>query len=314
MSASSEPESTGPESPGPEGPADLRGFIDLHSHTDASDGTVPPSKLIELAVALRLDALAITDHDTFAGYAAAAPVARASGLDLVCGIELNTRLSQSDGHPRSVHLLAYFLAAPPTKSFLAWLGKLQQGRRDRNEKLVKALRAAGVEITLEEVEHIGRSITGRPHFARTLIGKGYATDYRDAFRRFLGEDAPTHVEFESPDTEAVIAEVLAGGGLPVLPHPVRLMFPDQASERRAIECLQRAGLVGLEVYHSDHSAECQAYYLEMARSLNLIPTGGSDFHGAPKPDVALGRGRNNVRVPAEVLAAMRDYRPVSVSR
>jgi 3',5'-nucleoside bisphosphate phosphatase len=298
----------------PEGPADLRGFVDLHSHTDASDGSLPPSGLIELAVSLRLDALAITDHDTFAGYAAAAPVARASGLDLVCGIELNTRLSQPDGRYQTVHLLAYFLAAPPTEHFVAWLGKLQQERRDRNEKLVKALRDAGVEVTLEEVERIGRSVTGRPHFARALIRRGYATDYQDAFRRFLGEDAPTFVERESPDTEAVIAEVLAGGGLPVIAHPVRLTFPDESTERRTFESFHRAGLVGLEVYHSDHSTECQAYYLEMARSLDLIPTGGSDFHGKPKPDVALGSGRNNVRVPAGVLAAMREYRPAPQPR
>jgi 3',5'-nucleoside bisphosphate phosphatase len=309
VSVSSEHYSSESHSSGPENPQDLRGFVDLHSHTDASDGSLSPPALIELAVSLRLDALAITDHDTFAGYAVAAPVARAAGLDLVCGIELNTRLRPPEGHSRLVHLLAYFLAAPPTESFMTWLGKLHQDRRDRNENLVKALRAAGVEITLEEVERIGRSITGRPHFARVLIRKGYATDYRDAFRRFLGEDAPTYVEHESPDTEAVIAEVLAGGGLPVVPHPVRLMFPDQLSERQAIERLKRAGLIGLEVYHSDHSAERQAYYLEMARSLDLVPTGGSDFHGAPKPDVALGTGRNNVRVLHEVLAAMRDYRP-----
>jgi predicted metal-dependent phosphoesterase TrpH len=314
VSASSELDYSGPYSSEPENPADLRGFVDLHSHTDASDGSLSPPALIELAVSLRLDALAVTDHDTFAGYAVAAPVARDAGLDLVCGIELNTRLCPPEGHSRSMHLLAYFLAAPPTESFMTWLGKLQQDRRDRNEKLVKALRAAGVEITLEEVERIGRSITGRPHFARVLIKKGYATDYRDAFRRFLGEDAPTYVEHESPDTEAVIAEVLAGGGMPVVPHPVRLMFPDQFTERQAIEKLQRAGLAGLEVYHSDHSAERQAYYLEMARSLDLVPTGGSDFHGAPKPDVALGTGRNNVRVPAGVLAAMRDFRPVPCPR
>jgi predicted metal-dependent phosphoesterase TrpH len=294
---------------------DLRGFVDLHSHTDASDGSLSPSGLIELAVSLRLDSLAITDHDTLAGYAAAVPVARSSGLDLVCGIELNTRLRQPDGRHQTMHLLAYFLAAPPTQSFMTWLGKLQQDRRDRNEKLVKALRAAGVDIALEEVERIGRSVTARPHFARTLIRKGYATDYQDAFRRFLGEDAPTFVERESPDTETVIAEVLAGGGVPVIAHPVRLVFPDQVSERLAIERLRGAGLVGLEVYHSDHSAECQAYYLEMAKSLNLIPTGGSDFHGAPKPDVALGSGRkNNVRVPAGILAALRDYCPSPHSR
>ena len=129
---------------------------------------------------------------------------------------------------------------------------------------MKALRAAGVEITLEEVVHIGRSVTGRPHFARVLIKKGYATDYRDAFRRFLGEDAPTYVEHESPDTEVVIAEVLAGGGLPVVPHPVRLMFPDQLSERQAIEKLQRAGLGQLEVYHSDH----------LSRARGLLPRDG----------------------------------------
>lgn len=287
----------------------LRGYVDLHCHTDASDGSLTPAELVQLAASLQLDALAITDHDTFAGFEAAVPLARAANLDLVCGIELNTRLPLPGRSHRTLHLLAYFLASPPGAPFLTWLAKLQQDRRDRNARLVGSLRAAGVDISLDEVELLGRSMTGRPHFARILIRKGYAKDHEDAFLRFLGEEAPTYVERDTPSVEQVIAHVLAGGGMPVVAHPVRLMFPDQATERESVDRLQRAGLVGLEVFHSDHSPKRQEYYLELARSLDLVPTGGSDFHGRAKPDVALGRGRHNVLVPASVLAAMRQWRP-----
>ena len=291
------------------GDSGLQGCVDLHAHTDASDGSLSPAELVQLAVSLGLDALAITDHDTFSGYHAAVPLARAANLDLICGIELNTRLQVPGRSHRTLHLLAYFLASPPGEQFLNWIKKLQEDRRDRNARLVAALRGAGVEITLEEVERIGRSMTGRPHFARLLIRKGYAKDHEDAFERYLGEDAPTYVEREAMDVEEVIAEVLAGGGMPVIAHPIRLMLPEQITERDVIDRLQRGGLVGLEVYHSDHSPKRQEYYLELARSLHLVPTGGSDFHGRAKPDVKLGRGRDNVRVPAAVLENMRAWRP-----
>lgn len=288
----------------------LRGFVDLHAHTNASDGSFTPAELVAEAARIGLDALAITDHETFAGYEEALPYAREAGLDLVRGIELNTRLYLPDvDHPRDLHLLAYFPAGTVSNTFREWLGAQQNERRERNRKLAESLRRQDVDITLEEVEARGRSITGRPHFARLLVKKGYATDHEDAFRRYLGDEAPGFVERMAPATEEAIRLVLEGGGVPVVAHPVRLSLKDPGLERRAIAQLKHAGLGGLEVIHSDHSAALQQHYAGFAQEFDLLPTGGSDFHGTVKPRVALGRGvEDNVRVPRAFLERMRELR------
>src|SRR3954452_7707445 len=139
-------------------------MIDLHSHTDQSDGTFTPEELVAEAKRVGLSALAITDHDTFSGYDMAVPFARNAGLELICGIELSTKFGGS-----SVHLLSYFPVNPPTAEFRAWLDFLLESRRDRNRRLIEKLRALGLEITLEEVEQKGRTLTARPHFARVLV-------------------------------------------------------------------------------------------------------------------------------------------------
>jgi 3',5'-nucleoside bisphosphate phosphatase len=284
------------------------GWIDLHSHTNESDGTLSPEELVDLAVKTRLDALAITDHDTFAGYEKAAESAKRAGLDLVRGIELNSRLETDGARVRYVHVLAYFPVGAPAETFLKWLATQREERRDRNQRLSQALRDKGIEVAVEEVEARGRSLAGRPHFARVLVEKGYAKNADDAFRRFIGEDAPTFVERQSPSPETVIRLIRESGGVPVVAHPVRLSLPHDDAERRVIERLKEAGLAGLEVFHSEHSQELQSYYLRMAHEMGLLPTGGSDFHGAAKPDIDLGSGRHgNVRVPRSFLDRMRAY-------
>jgi 3',5'-nucleoside bisphosphate phosphatase len=286
--------------------APLTGFIDLHSHTTESDGTLAPAELVSLAKGIGLAAIAITDHDTFAGYEKAEPVAAAAGLDLLRGIELNSRLSPAiDPDQRHVHVLAYFPSGAPRQKFSAWLAGEQEDRRVRNRRLVEALQKQGIEITLEEVEARGRSMAGRPHFARILVEKGYAADSSDAFQRYIGETAPSYIERETQTTEQAIAIVRDGGGIPVVAHPVRLSLP-RALERQILLHLKDAGLLGLEVYHSEHPQNLQAYYLRLAAELKLFPTGGSDFHGAAKPDVDLGTGwKHNLQVPREFLDRMR---------
>lgn len=292
------------------GAIDLSGLIDLHSHTNASDGTFSPAELIALAASLRLAGLSITDHDTFAGYEAALPLATDAGLDLLCGIELSSRYYlPPNGAHRNLHLLAYFPAGRPSESFMGWLKKLQEDRRDRNRRLVAALQSRGIGISLDEVEQLGRSIAGRPHFARLLVRKGHARHTEEAFRLYLGENAPTFVERESPTTQQAIAIVAEGGGVAVVAHPVRLMISDPGLERRVLEELKAAGLGGLEVYHSDHSATLQSHYLRLAEELDLLPTGGSDFHGDAKPGVKLGRGiEDNIRVPRRFLDRLRELK------
>ena len=143
-------------------------MIDLHSHTNESDGTCTPGELIEEALRVGLEALGITDHDTFAGYDKAAPLAREAGLELICGIELSTKL-----HGRSVHLLGYFLGDEgPAPEFREWILDMQAARRDRNCRLIARLRDLGIDITLEEVQARSGGLTARPHFAQVMLEKG----------------------------------------------------------------------------------------------------------------------------------------------
>lgn len=284
----------------------LAGLIDLHSHTNESDGTSTPAELISLAKRVGLSAIAITDHDTFAGYEKAKSVADDAGFDLLRGIELNSRLSLAlDGNQRHVHVLAYFPSSAPLSGFSSWLAEEQEDRRTRNRRLIEALQRRGIDITLEEVEARGRSMAGRPHFARILVEKGYAADSDEAFQKYIGETAPSYVERQSQTTEEAIQIIRAGGGIPVVAHPVRLWLSRDV-ERQLLQQLKDAGLLGLEVYHSEHPPDLQAYYLRLADELQLLPTGGSDFHGAVKPGVELGTGlNNNIRVPLEFLDRIR---------
>jgi predicted metal-dependent phosphoesterase TrpH len=278
--------------------------IDLHSHTNESDGTFDPLELVDLAMERGIEALAISDHDTFAGFDQAQPVAQSRGLELVCGIELSTRVPGSK--VRTVHLLGYFLHQPPPAAFREWLGELIAGRRDRNQRLITSLHNQGIDIQLQEVENLGRTLTGRPHFARLLIQKGYVKNFDEAFRRYLGELAPSYVERYAPYVAVAIQRVIDAGGLPVLAHPIRLGFRDTGAEEKFIGELRDAGLRGIEVFHSDHRPADMERYAGIARKYNLAVSGGSDFHGEVKPQISLGTGYNgNLNIPKSVLEALR---------
>jgi predicted metal-dependent phosphoesterase TrpH len=278
--------------------------IDLHSHTNESDGTFTPEELVDLALERGIEALAISDHDTFAGFDQALPLARSRGLDLVCGIELSTRVPGTK--VRTVHLLGYFLHRPPSVEFREWLGELITGRRDRNQRLIASLREQGIDIELGEVEKLGRTLTGRPHFARLLIQKGYVRSFDEAFRRYLGELAPSYVERYAPYVKAAIQRVVEAGGLPVLAHPIRLGFRDTEAEEKFIVELRDEGLRGIEVFHSDHGPKEVERYAGIARKYNLAVSGGSDFHGEVKPQISLGTGYDgNLNIPKSVLESLR---------
>jgi predicted metal-dependent phosphoesterase TrpH len=259
------------------------GMIDLHSHTDQSDGTLAPAELIDEAARVGLAALSITDHDTFAGYDAARPFADAAGIELVCGIEVSTRYRGV-----SVHLLGYFPNRPPSDELRAWLSHLQEMRRERNVRLIAKLQSLGLKITLEEVETVGRTLTGRPHFARVLVEKGYVTDIQNAFDRYLDESAPGYVFRQEVPIEEAIERILRSGGVPSLAHPVRVAKNNWEKLALDVEDLAGYGMRAIEVYHSDHSPENVAYYQSLAERFHLGVTGGSDFHGANKPKIALG--------------------------
>ena len=255
-----------------------------------------------------LEALAITDHDTLAGYDRAEPLARAAGLDLVCGIEMSTRF-----HSRSVHLLGYFVHEPPTGDFREWLLGLQRSRRDRNLRLIDRLRSLGLDISIEEVEAKGRSMTGRPHFARVLIEKGYVANTEQAFQEYLDESAKGYVQRQEVDMPEGIERIVRAGGVPSLAHPIRVARRMEHAARNGHDELEswvaelvKMGLRALEVFHSDHRPEDVKRYAEMAQRFNLAVTGGSDFHGGNKPKIQLGRGfEGNLDIPLAVLERLR---------
>jgi predicted metal-dependent phosphoesterase TrpH len=273
-------------------------MIDLHTHTTASDGTVPPRELIREALELRLEALAITDHDILAGYDDAVP--EAGGLDLIAGIELSTKFGG-----KSVHLLGYFFAGPPTPEFRQWLRKQQESRKDRNRRLIVRLNSLGLDVTLAEVEQRGGVLTGRPHFARVLVEKGYVKTHQQAFDEYLDESAKGYVDRDEVQLEEGIRLISGGGGMPVIAHPVRVKR-DPAELTAAIAQMKEMGLQGIEVYHSDHSPADVILFEEMAARFKLHVTGGSDYHGTVKPRIRLGTGyEGNLNIPRSVLDALR---------
>lgn len=273
-------------------------MIDLHSHTNESDGTFTPAELVAEAKRIGLEALAITDHDTLAGYDIAREHAREAALDLVCGIELSTKF-----RGKSVHLLGYFPNGEPAAEFREWIVVMQKSRYERNVRMAARLRSLGVDITMEEVQAKGRSLTGRPHFARVLMDKGYVSTLQQAFDEYLDESAKGYVERQEADFADSVERIHAAGGVSSVAHPIRLKTNNLDE---TIAEMHDCGLSALEAYHSDHSATDVARYEKVAAQNNLALTGGSDFHGANKPNIQLGTGaNNNLRVPLSVLTQLR---------
>jgi predicted metal-dependent phosphoesterase TrpH len=284
-------------------------MIDLHTHTDRSDGSTPPGDLLRQAVAEGLRAIAIADHDTLAGYDAASPMAAECGVELVCAVELSTRPNESrqpGKRERSVHVLGYWLSSEPTADFRRYLETQQASRRKRNVDLVAKLQQLGVSITLEDAEVYGRNQVGRPHFARVLLEKGYVSNMQQAFDVYLADEAQAGVDRDEPTLDEGIRRIKESGGIASLAHPIRL--PQRGPDlERLVEGLLEAGLEGIEVFHSEHSPADSAEFAAISRRFGLIPTGGTDYHGDNKPGIRLGSGIDgNVRLPYRFLEEMRE--------
>ena len=274
-------------------------MIDLHSHTNESDGTCSPAELIEEAVRAGVDVLGITDHDTFCGFDQAAPLARRAGVEAICGIELSTKL-----HGQSVHLLGYFFGDNGLKNFREWVLEMQASRRERNVRLAARLRELGFDVTLEEAEARGHGMTGRPHFAQLLVEKGYVGGIREAFDEYLDESARGYVHRIEPQFAEGVGRIREAGGVASLAHPVRVRGDIPA----LLPELCDSGLNAIEAYHSDHSRRDTEQYLDLAKRYGLMVTGGSDFHGAVKPGVLLGTGNaGNLRIPADLIDQLRQH-------
>lgn len=278
-------------------------MIDLHTHSTASDGTLSPEALVDLAADKGLTALALTDHDTVAGIPPALARGAVRGIHVVPGMELGVRW---DGAGQ-MHVLGYYIRHDDSHlgERLDWL---RARRRERATRIVAKLNRLGVEIPFGRVEEItgGESI-GRPHVARALLEAGHVASVSEAFDRYLSRGRPAFEEKEQLNPKEAVGLVKSSGGAAVLAHPGTLKLPT-AQLSRCIEELKAYGLAGLETIWSGHNRAQVESYSALARRLGLLTTGGSDFHGENKPGIELGTGRNNVEVPDSVLAALQNHR------
>lgn len=275
-------------------------MIDLHTHTTYSDGTSTPRELVAQAAAIGLSAVAITDHDTVEGVEEALEAGRELGIEVVPGVEINL-----EHHQVTMDLLGYFLAGCPTAELREQLAELRAYRDERNARILERLAELGYPIDPEELAAIGEhGAIGRPHIAEALRRRGYATSIAEAFERFLRRGAPAWVDRRRLSLSQAVRSLRASGGLPVIAHP-GIIRTDEAGLAAIAREAARAGVVGLECYYPAHDRATVARVLGLCERLALVPTGGSDFHGAVKPQNDLGIGACGEPVPDKVLDDLR---------
>ncbi|KQY24468.1 metal-dependent phosphoesterase [Cellulomonas sp. Root485] len=277
--------------------------IDLHTHSSASDGTDAPAQVVADAAAAGLDVVALTDHDTTAGWPEAAAAARAHGIALVRGTEVSAR-----AHGISIHLLSY-LQDPTHPALTVELDKTRDARLNRARAIVELL-SVDVPITWDDVLEHSRDavVVGRPHIADALVALGIVPDRDTAFLDLLSASGPYHVPHYAPDGPDAVRAIRAAGGVPVFAHPGAdargRIVPDRVFDR-----LAAAGLGGIEVDHRDHSPAQRERLTAIADRLGLLVTGSSDYHGAGKAN----RLGENLTAPA-VLAAIEEQGTTDVVR
>jgi 3',5'-nucleoside bisphosphate phosphatase len=253
--------------------------FDLHTHTRCSDGTTSPEDNVRDALALGLEGLGVTDHDTTAPYGPAVAAADGTALELVLGVEFS---AERDG--RSVHVLGYWID-PGYAPLAAELERLREERTDRARRIVARFHHLGIEVSFERVvELAGDAPIGRPHIAAAVVETGAAGSLREVFDRYLADGGPAYVEKHAVHPVRAVELLVASGGVAVLAHP-GLDGPRDGTggvEDELIEAMVAAGLAGLEADHPDHTAEQRRRYRELAAALQVEVTGGSDYHGAGK--------------------------------
>jgi len=265
--------------------------IDLHTHTTASDGLLPPDRLVALAKDAGVAILGVADHDTTDALDAAVAAGALLGVEVIPAVEINT-----DVEALEVHVLGYFIDHHQ-RWFQEFLRRLRDGRVNRAAKMVEKLNALGIPVRFERVREIAGGAVGRPHVARALIEAGAVKTTEEAFARYIGRSGPAYVERMKITPEEAVQVILRAGGIPVLAHP------GWGTLDGLIPSLVDAGMEGLEAYYPDHTPAMVTHFLELAARHHLLVTGGSDFHGG---DLATGVGIGSQYVPLEVVERLKE--------
>ncbi len=252
---------------------------------------------------MRIEAIALTDHDTLEGIPEATAAAARAGIELIPGIELSLEWDRG-----GMHMLVLWLDPGPGP-LQDRLQALQDARNNRNARIVDRLNELGVELTLAEVEaEAGGGTVGRPHIAAVMVRRGHVTDIKSAFDIYLGNGRPAYMSRDRLEPEEAIDLARRSGGVPILAHAHTLGLDNQAEVEATLRRLANAGLVGIECHYGSYEADERAGYVRMAKRFGLLPSGGSDFHGTYKTDVALGTGSVGISVPADILEPLRATR------
>jgi 3',5'-nucleoside bisphosphate phosphatase len=244
--------------------------VDLHIHTTASDGKFSPEEIVRKASEIGLAYIAITDHDSIYGVNPAREAAvRFPGVTVIGGVEINTDIPSGE-----LHVLGY-LFDPEGDELKTVLERLRNSRVERAKKMVHKLGMLGINIEFERVKELaGTGSIGRPHVAQAMLEKDYVTSFREAFNKYISRGCPAYVERDKITPIEATQLILRAGGIPVMAHPFTFDNPE-----KLINQCKAAGLIGLEVYYGSYSSDQVQQLLQLSNKYNLIPTGGSDFHG-----------------------------------
>lgn len=275
-------------------------YIDLHVHSNASDGTFSPGEVVHLAIENGLSAIALTDHDTLSGLKEAVSAALLfsdsnNPLRIIPGTEISVSYKNRD-----IHLLGLFVD-PNNKVLEKALKDAIKNRDARNEKMAENLRKAGIDITLEKLRQAeGEAVLTRAHFAKYMTAHGYTKSNDDAFRRYLHDKSPYYVPREYLNPKEAIDLIHQANGLAILAHPLLYRYNlKEVEELVALLCSY--GLDGIEAIYSANMGFDEGHMRRIANKYGLAISGGSDFHGANKPHLNIGTGKGNLKIPYSVL-------------
>lgn len=279
-------------------------MIDLHVHTTMSDGTVEPREVVRLAARKGLRAIAITDHDTIDALPAAQEESLSTGVEVVEGVEISAQWPNG-----ILHILGYFVK-PHNRQLQEALEYLRKHRLERIPKILSKLREQDVFVSVDEVCQEARGgVPGRPHIANVLVHKGYVRMLQEAFDRYLRKGASAYVEKVKLTPSDAIRVILGAGGTAVIAHPYSLDSDEPAGLERIVKDLVAMGVQGIEAYYPRHTPEQTRMYLNLAEKLDLVATGGTDFHGSNKPLIKLGVIPGQGPLPYSILEDLRRRKP-----
>lgn len=275
--------------------------VDLHVHSNRSDGSETPSALVDIALEKGLAAFALTDHDTTDGLAEALAYAADKDIEVIPGIEFSTEYEGRD-----IHVVGLYIDYTEER-FQHYLKDFQNSRDLRNQKMCKKLQEHGVDIIYKQLlAEFPGSVLTRAHYARFLLAHGYVKGLPEAFDRYVGDHAPCFIPREKVTPMQAVHLILQSGGVPVLAHPILYHMSDERLDK-LVATLKQEGLVGIEAIYSTYNTAEEQQIRRLAAKYELLLSGGSDFHGAAKPGLSMGTGYGKLYVPYEILTGMKQY-------